>query len=598
MISAALVVLIVAASVALALFFPLDRIKDIAASKISEALGRQVKIEKASFNIFTGLRLEKISVSEKYEHIKRPFVAAESLELHYDLWPLLRRRVVIRKIGLVKPEIFVQKTPAGDYNFSDMITPKKTDLSPRKEKQDLPFELFVDSFYIKSGKLAYSDPAAGMDTSVNNFDLSVDGFTSSMDAPLDIRMSLDVNYQGKKVPVALSCKAALDLPQEKISVSPLALSVAGEKAAMSLSISNFSKGPDIVLNVSSGKISVDPLMEIFASSDGKKPKTKQDITRSVDRFASSIPRSLSAKISADISNLTFRGFTIDKAALSLGLLNKTAAVNIKEIRFYEGTLSGSAGINLNVSGTAYETKGLKLTGFNAHPFSNAVIDNFLTKLEGYQDLRDKLRGKLDVSASFSGKGVDPKIILKNLDGRATLSVRDMELKKTKILSSIAEIIRSNSLKNDIRAGKLDAAASIKNGIVTFSDLALNHREVRLNFNGGMDLERLRWVEGNRLSLALPPHATKDLSREYNLLRDPSGWLEVTFELTGSLKMPIPKPILDKPVERAIKKAEEKAQEIIDEQKEKAKEAVTQQVSAEAERLKKEAADGIKRLLKF
>lgn len=597
MISAALFVLIVAASVAMALFFPLDRIKDIAASKISEALGRQAKIEKASFNIFTGLRLEKISVSEKYDRIKRPFVAAEALELHYDLWPLLRRQVVIRKIGLVKPEIFVQKTPSGDYNFSDMITPKKTDISPRKEKQDLPFELFVDSFYIKSGKLVYSDPAAGMDTSVNNFDLTVTGFTSSMNAPLDIRMSLDVIYQGKKVPVALSCKASLDLPQEKISASPLTLSVAGEKAAMSLAVSNFSKGPDITLDISSARISVDPLAEIFSSGD-KKPKEKADIAKTVDRFTSSIPRSLKAKISADISNLTFRGFTIDKTALSLRLLNKVAAVDIKEIKFYEGALSGSASVNLNVSGTAYEAKGLKLTGFNAHPFSNTVIDNFLTNLDGYRDLRDKLHGKIDVFASFSGRGVEPKTALKNLDGHAKISIINLELKKTKILSSIADIIRSNSLKNDIRAGKVDAAASMKNGVVSFSDLAMDHKEIRLNFRGGIDLERLRWVEGNRLSLALPPHATKDLSREYNLLRDPSGWLEVTFELTGSLKMPIPKPILDKPVERAIKKAEEKAQEIIDEQKEKAKEAVTQQVSAEAERLKKEAADGIKRLLKF
>jgi uncharacterized protein involved in outer membrane biogenesis/gas vesicle protein len=595
--SAALVVLIVAASVALALFFPLDRIKDIAASKISEALGRQVKIEKASFNIFTGLRLEKISVSEKYEHIKRPFIAAEALELHYDLWPLLRRQIVIRKIGLVKPEIFVQKSPAGDYNFSDMITNKKTGKSPRKENKDLPFELFVNSFYIKSGRLVYSDPAAGMDTSVNNFDLSVGGFTSSMNAPLDIRTSLDVNYQGKKVPVVISCKAALDLPQEKISVSPLALSVAGERVAMSIKIANFSKGPDISLDVKSGRISVDPLMAIF-SSDDKKPKEKADITKAVDRFTSSIPRSLKAKVSADISNLTFRGITIDKAALSFGLANKMVTANIQEIKFYEGTLSGTAGINLNVPGTAYETKGLKLTGFNAHPFSNAVIDNFLTKLEDHKDLRDKLHGKIDISATFSGRGVDTKVLLKNLDGRATLSVVDLELKKTKILSSIGDLINSNMLKQDIKAGKLDAAASIKDGTVNFSDLALDHKDIRLNFKGGIDLERLRWSAGNRLTLALPPHATKDLSREYNLLRDASGWLEVTFELTGSLKMPIPRPVLDKPIERAVKKVEEKIQTVIDEQKEKAEAAARQKAEEEAERLKKEAADEIKRLLKF
>ena len=319
---------------------------------------------------------------------------------------------------------------------------------------------------------------------------------------------------------------------------------------------------------------------------------------SSDLLTASIPRSLKASISADIHNLSFRGFDADRIALALAMSNRIVSADIREIRFYEGALSGKAKIDLNVSGTAYSASDLKLTGFNAHPFSNAVIDNFLTGLDGYQDLRDKLRGKIDVSAAFSGRGVDPKGILKTLDGRATLSVRDMGLKKTKILSSIADIIKSNSLKNDIRAGKLDAAASIKNGIVTFSNFALDHKDIRLNFNGGIDLERLRWVEGNRLTLALPPHATKNLNREYNLLKDASGWLEATFELTGSLKMPLPRPVFDKPLEKARQKAEEKAQAVIDEHKQKAKAAVTQQVSAEAERLKKEATGEIKKLFNF
>lgn len=595
--SAALVVLIVAASVALALFFPLDRIKDLAASELSKVLGREVKIAKASFNIFTGLKLENVSIAERHPHIKRPFVAAEAIELHYDLWPLLRRQIVIRRIGLTKPEIFVQKEPSGDYNFSDLVSPKKPDQAAEKEKKDLPFELFVDSFYIRSGKLVYSDPPAGMETSINDFKLSVSGFGAALTKPLDIQMSMNAVYQGKSFPVSLACRASVNLPEEKISLSPVTLSVAGEKADMTVKVSEFSRGPNISVDISSHKISIDPLMGIFSSED-KKPKEKTDVTKAVDRLTASIPRSLKASISADIHHLSFRGFDADRVALVLAMSNRIVSADIREIRFYEGSLSGKARIDLNVSGTAYSANDLKLTGFNAHPFSNAVIDNFLTGLDGYQDLRDKLRGKIDVSAAFSGRGVDPKVILKNLDGRATLSVREMELKKTKILSSIADIIKSNSLKNDIRAGKLDAAASMKNGIVTFSDLALDHREVRLNFKGGIDLERLRWVEGNRLTLALPPHATQNLSREYDLLRDSSGWLEAVFELTGSLKIPVPRPVLDKPLDKAVKKVEEKVQKVVDEQKEKAKAAVTQQVSAEAERLKKEAAGELKKLFNF
>ena len=61
----ALIVILIIAAIALPYFLPLDKIKDMAAQKASEAIHRQVKIGKVSFNIFKGIELKDLSVSNR-----------------------------------------------------------------------------------------------------------------------------------------------------------------------------------------------------------------------------------------------------------------------------------------------------------------------------------------------------------------------------------------------------------------------------------------------------------------------------------------------------------------------------------------------------
>jgi len=579
---ASLIALIIISAIALALFLPLDKIKEMAASQLSSMLHRQVKIEKASFNIFTGLKLEKLTISDAEKFNKRNFISADAIELHYDLWPLLQRKIVIKKIGLVKPEILIEKSAKGDFNFSDMIAPQKPSEKKQQQQGKLPFELFINSFFIKNGKITYSDRATSSTSALNNFDLSISGFDLSMAKPVVFKASSDVLFQKKIVPIALSGRIKMDMSKGEAGIEPFSLSIAGETANMSIGISNLKSGPDIALSLSSKKISVDPLMSIFAGGE-KKSSKPVDLTTMVNQMTASIPGSLTLKASVDISNLTFQGLIVDRIDLSAGLVKKRAVVDLKDIRFYGGKLSGRLNADLNVPGLYYEAKDLKLTGFDAHPFSNYIVNSFLTKLADYKDLRDKIYGKLNVALSFKGRGVDPKVMLKNLTGDAKIDVTGAEIKKSKILSSIGELIRSNSLKGDIKAGTLNLDAGIRNSIINVRKLAFTHHDLKLNFAGGIDLNRLVWVAGNRLNLKLAPHITSGVGKEYSILRDPSGWLEATFELTGTLKMPIPKPILDKPIENLKKKAEAE---------------INKKVSEETERLKKEAGDKIRELIKF
>ena len=139
-------------------------------------------------------------------------------------------------------------------------------------------------------------------------------------------------------------------------------------------------------------------------------------------------------------------------------------------------------------------------------------------------------------------------------------------------------------------------------VASVKGLDLRDNDLNIKFNGGLDLARQVFIAGNRLVLRASPDATKGLSREYNLLRDKDNWLELTLELKGSLKKPLPFPILDKPIDAAVGKVKLKIEAKKVEIENKAKEEAARieaEAKAKAEegkkRLAEEAKDQLKKL---
>jgi uncharacterized protein involved in outer membrane biogenesis len=272
-----------------------------------------------------------------------------------------------------------------------------------------------------------------------------------------------------------------------------------------------------------------------------------------------IPFSLSGKIGVDLPAATFvlsnfsLGVAGEKAALSAKVIfPKTGQLNcdILSLSLYDGVLTGQAGINLNVPGLAYNGK-LKLTGFNTAPFSNMLVETFLTRLDNYKDLLNKVSGVLDASAQFAGRGVEVPAIMANLDAAGSLVIKNGQLKRLKMVDVLADKINAPALKRDINITELASNFTMKNQVINVQSLGLKSSNIILSFRGGTDLGQQKFVAGNRLTLKGSPALTQGLSKEYALLRDDKGWLEATFELTGDFKRPLPALVLEKPLERAV-----------------------------------------------
>jgi uncharacterized protein involved in outer membrane biogenesis len=592
--------LLIVGSIILTFFLPLDKIKDFAALRFQAALHREVRIEKVSFNIFSGIKLEKLYVGNRRGFANTPFVSADSIELRYAFWPLFSRQLLIKEIRLVKPEVLVEKSASGEFNFSDLLQSSKAankPAAPAAEAGKLPFDLLVSSFSLAGGKVTYVDKASGTSSSVNNLNVRVSGFELALLKPIDYKISADIGYQGQTVPVSLSGQISIDLNKAAVSLPHNSLSLAGENAVISADLTG-GKNPDLRFSVTSGGISADPLLAIFAAPGGpKKTARPGDLTAAINRSTALIPKNISVRGDINISNLMFQKFKVDTLSGTLSLAGKIARATIKEVKLYGGTLAGNLTADLTAPGLAYSVNDLRLTGFNAAPFSNAVVGTFLTGLPDYKDLLDKVYGTLDLSASLNGRGVEPKEILANLNMDGSLALKNGELKRLKTLAEVGKTLKSNTLQGNIKFGALYTAFSFKNQVATAKALKVEENDFKLYFNGGADLKTFTWVPGNRLALKLAPALTIGLPKALTVFRDSSGWLELTFEMTGDLKRPLPKPILAKPMEAAVGKLKIKVEAKKVEIETAAQKAAQDKLDAEKTHLKEEAKNQLQQLFK-
>ncbi|MFA5839729.1 MAG: AsmA family protein [Candidatus Margulisiibacteriota bacterium] len=496
--------LLVIAVLALPSLLPLSFIKDYATGKISEAIHREVKIEKVSFSYFSGVKLENVLVSNLKGTPSDFIFSADRLELSCALWPLFHRQVII------------------------------------------------NSFAVKNGRIDPADKTAK--TALKKITLSVSGLLSSLTKPIDFNFSAIAEFQGKEIPLSLNGNVGVNLADEKIVVPSLRLGIAGENANLSATLAHFRTSPILEASISSKKLAIDPLLAVFAAGSSSSQKnSKGTLTAQINKAMAGISSKYRAKLSINMENVSLQKFKFEKINANLSLRNKRVTLNLNQLALYGGTLTGNANLNLAASGLAYKVNNLKLTNFDATSFSNTLVESFLTNFPDYKDLLNKVYGKLNLACSFSGQGVEANAVLANLSGQGSFSLTNGEIKRLKTLAAVAEALKSNTLRSDIKFNTIQSSFSIRSRVVTCKDFQLGAGDIKAGFNGSIDLAGQNWVAGNRLTLKLSPSASQGLPKEYSLFRDSAGWFALDFEITGPLRKPFPKPILDRPIEAVIGK---------------------------------------------
>ncbi|MCX5726586.1 MAG: AsmA family protein [Candidatus Saganbacteria bacterium] len=561
----ALIALLLIVAILLPFFLPLDKIKDFAAEKLGESIKREVRVGGISVNIFSGVSLKKLYIGNRAGFTNAPFISADAIELRFDLWPLiLERKIKIYKLVLVKPEIFIEKAPSGELNASDLMgAPGKKTEAPGK-KGAAPLDFTVSQFSVSGGKLKYVDRTFGKpkESSLGNLDLDISNITLKALSPMTIKAGATGFYLGKPIQLGMNGKVEIDQEREKIKISDFTTRIEKDSILTNLEISGF-KEPKVSLKISSTSFALDPLIALLSGSEKEVKAAKYgELTGTINKTMASLPPGLTLNGTVSIKNLSYKNMKIDDISAKLGVLSGISTVDLEGIKAYDGTLSGKAKVNLRAPGLSYSVSEIDLRAFNAAPFTNALISSFFPEQAG---LANKVEGMLQFSGNLSGTGVEQPDILANLKGSGSIELKNGKIVDPKSIKSIGEKIGVSLLKGDITLSSLTAKLSVRNKMLNVSPLKLKDNDIKVDFDGSLDLEALSYVAGNTLTVWLSPAAAKSLPKEYEMLKDKTGAASMDFMLTGSLTKPIPLPKFDTIVKKVIEKEQEKATQKIKEE---------------------------------
>ncbi|HEX5432475.1 MAG TPA: AsmA family protein [Bryobacteraceae bacterium] len=116
------IVLLLGIAIALPFFIDANTFRPTLEAKLTQALGRDVKIGDLELSIFSeSVAASDLSIADDPSFSKTPFLRAESFKAGVELMPLIfSRKLNVTGIEIGKPQIDMIQNPSGAWNFSSI----------------------------------------------------------------------------------------------------------------------------------------------------------------------------------------------------------------------------------------------------------------------------------------------------------------------------------------------------------------------------------------------------------------------------------------------------------------------------------------------
>jgi AsmA protein len=197
----------VAAIVVLLLIVPFfinaDSFRPQIESRLSDALGRQVKIGKLGLSLISGsVNADNLSIADDPKFSREPFVKAKSIGIGVEVLPLIfSKKLNVTSLVLNEPQITFLQTPAGVWNFSSLGGTQASNT----QANNAPAPVFsVGSLKVKNGRLDLGRVGEKPQSLTNvNLDAENVSYTSSFPFKLtaDAGRESKIKIDGKAGPV-------------------------------------------------------------------------------------------------------------------------------------------------------------------------------------------------------------------------------------------------------------------------------------------------------------------------------------------------------------------------------------------------------------
>ena len=210
--------------ISLSFFYLPGKLKSVTETDVSKMIGRDISVEKISFNpFFLSLTVKNLSVSDKPD---RPLIGWDRLYVNFSFWKsLFLWGAAFDQITLEDPRINIVSNKEG-FNFSDIIerlSAPAPDKNPPDENKKghgkISLKIFNTS--INRGKVSFDDLSGNIPASINMKDVSVsvdklylatgdehlNPFSLRADGPKGSKIELTGNYRIDPLDVEASIRA-------------------------------------------------------------------------------------------------------------------------------------------------------------------------------------------------------------------------------------------------------------------------------------------------------------------------------------------------------------------------------------------------------
>lgn len=301
---------IVAASIAVPLFFNPNDFKPQIAQRVKEKTGRELMLQgDITLSVFPwlGVKTGMLALGNAPGFGKQPFVSAEAAEVRVQLLPLLRKEVRLDTVALRGLVLNLGKDKSGRTNWADLIS--RNENAETKNPLANLAALAIGGVDISNAAVVWDDKTSGAHYALDNinlrtgaladntpFDVALEFTLASKQPALSAQFSargkgkLDIaqqHYQlqgvllktvvhGKntddKSALSLSTRLNLEWPQQTLTLSDVKLSGLGVTASGSFKGSRIVDAPAFSGNVKVAELSPRTLMPLF----GIKPPETAD----------------------------------------------------------------------------------------------------------------------------------------------------------------------------------------------------------------------------------------------------------------------------------------------------------------------------------
>ncbi|HXX54012.1 MAG TPA: AsmA family protein, partial [Thermodesulfovibrionales bacterium] len=488
-----------------------DALKALIIPKVQQATGRKLDINEIHVSLFRGIVVKGIMLKE--QDGSKDFLKADEFILDYQLWPLIRKQLVISRVELISPTIFVRREKDGTYNFSDITgktsgTAKEAQAHEPEKGKGLPLSISVDRIDIRNARVEFTDSEKSIPDILANADaglqLSLGTDVKKMKASGFLNLkSLQITLNGMQTLTS----GKIEANNEEASISLTTLS-GKESIKIAGNVKNYLTAPEITLNISAKELTLDRLIP---SGSGKKADTqpargKQAVSGKAEKGHGEQAEKIKAGGEISVALAHYKDYTI-----------KGFRTNYR----YGGGVMVMDPVMMQFAGGG----GVKTEG----------------SFKGNFQFTDNMQ-ETDTGAA----------IKKTLAGKGLLNLAKCEVKSSSLMDAMALVTGLPELKSP-RFENSQFHFTV-GGQKLHLEGAMNSSQLNLNPSGtiGFD-ERIDMTTDLRLSPAL---ASKlPAARITGYMKDEKGWTTIPLKITGSVDKPsvnLNTAAMGKVIERGIK----------------------------------------------